>query len=524
MVGAPEQNTAARLNKIEHIIVLMMENRSFDHVLGYLSLPQYSDGAPAVNGLSESTPPNAYTGTEFSYPAVDELVHHPSPLYPDPPPEHRLPPLTPLWEDPPHEHESQEIQINGGAMDGFVNAYAARLYERLSPYRRVPDWRVLGYPMGYLVKKDVPVYDYLARTYCVCDNWFCSVRGPTMTNRFFSVAGTTNGILENTKILLHRRDAFRSLFQYLPPRSWRWYSSDPAVLRAVDDEFLRDSWDDRFAYFDQATERQSRSFLSDLFGSDDQDPALPSVAWIDPNFAITAEGGHLRSNDDHPPAPVIRGQKLVNKVYTALCESQYWDRSMLVITYDEHGGFFDHEPPPRPELGPRVPTFVVSPHVKPGRCAVELDHASLIKTILTRFGTEGALDQMPERVQLAPDLGVTLSDERGDVGGGPVPVTGEAAVDSDDLAPEYLPKPASTIPRAVELLDRAPTDLQADVARMAIILRSGLRNYFRLQELVKSWSPSRRRQPKLTQSQLKAIVDLRRRVQPSNRKLAERRP
>jgi phospholipase C len=511
------------LSKIDHIVVLMMENRSFDHILGYLSLPEHSEGAPPVNGLSSSMPPSEYTGAEFSYPDVDELVHYSAPLYPDPPPEHRLPPLTPLWEDPPHDVASQDVQINDGAMDGFVDAYAARLYERLSEYGRTPDWRVLGYPMGYLEPKDVPVYDYLARTYCVCDNWFCSVRGPTMPNRFFSVAGTTNGILDNTKILLHRRNAFRSFFRHLRSGSWRWYSSDPAVLRAVDDEFLRDSYDDRFAYFDQATERQSRSFLSDLFGSDDQQPDLPSVAWIDPNFAITAEDGHLVSNDDHPPSPVIRGQKLVNKVYETLRQSKYWDRSMLVITYDEHGGFFDHQGPPRPELGPRVPALVVSPHVKPGRCGVEFEHASLIKTILLRFN-EDALGLMPARVQEANDLWVTLNPEGERVSGCPVPRPGKAGLDAQDFLPDYLPKPASTVPRAVELLDRAPTDLQVDVARMAIILRSGLRNYFRLQELVKSWSPSHRRRPKLAQSQLKAIVDLRRRLQPSNRKLAERRP
>ena len=159
-------DTSELLGRIDHIIVLMMENRSFDHVFGYLNLPEYSGGAPPVNGLSEPHA-NRYTGTEFSYPEIDDLVHHTAPLYP--PEQHQLDALVPLWQDPPHGAASQAIQINGGAMDGFVNAYAARLHDRVvaSDRRadnRRPRWRVLGYPMRYLTPTEVPVYDYLART------------------------------------------------------------------------------------------------------------------------------------------------------------------------------------------------------------------------------------------------------------------------------------------------------------------------------------------------------------------------
>ena len=511
---ATRAERSAAMEKIEHIVVLMLENRSFDHMLGYLSLPEYRDGAPGVEGLKERHS-NTYAGDEF--PAMRGRSHQTRPLYPSPPEKHRLPPLTPVWQDLPHEARFQDIQIKAN-MGGFVNAYAAVLAER----DRTPTWDVLGYPMRYLVKKDVPVYDHLARTYCVCDHWFCSVRGPTLPNRFFSVAGTTNGIMDNAEIALHRRNAFKSFFRDLPPTpdSWRWYSSDPALLRAIDDKYLQTGHDHRFAYFDQATEIQPRSFLTDLFGSDEQDPCLPHVAWIDPNFAI-AEGGHFRSNDDHPPAQVIHGQKLVNQIYEALRESDYWHKSMLVITYDEHGGFYDHCPPPRRELGPRVPAFVVSPWVRPGVHSAELDHATLAKTILTRFGLAGWEKNVSRRVFESPDLWDTIGDRKIEYDHG-VPEPGGAALEPEDLMPTYLPKPAATIPRAVELLDRAPTDLQADVARLAIILRTGARGYFRLQRLMKRLTGSRR--PKLSQSTLTAYAVLRSYVQPRNRRLDERRP
>jgi phospholipase C len=466
------RNTAEHLKvQVDHIVVLMMENRSFDHTLGYLSLPRYSAGAPSVNGLHEDQPySNQYTGNEFSVPD-DQRVYRSTPLFPPRP--LFAPALSQHWEDPPHERDAVQLQI-ADKMSGFVNAYAKKLHAR----HRHPRPPVLGYPMGYLTKTDVPVYDHLARTFCVCDRWFCSVAGPTMPNRFFAAAGTNKGIYDNTEILLHERGNFKSFFRYLRPEcTWRWYSSDPAILRAIDDEFLHDDYKDRFAYFDQFTEEQPRCFLSDLFGSDEQEPSLPNVAWIDPNFASTLRpGGGMLSNDDHPPAPVIAGQKLVNKLYEALRRSKYWKSSMLVVVYDEHGGFFDHEEPPD-GLGPRVPALVVSPQAEAGVCSAAFEHASIIKTILLRFGTSDAFDQVPQRVADANDLGVTIAID-GELinSGGPVPEPGEAAIVESDLVPTYLPHPGSTLPRAIELIDRAPTELQELIGTMAVSLRTGVRD------------------------------------------------
>ena len=137
----------------------------------------------------------------------------------------------------------------------------------------------------------------------------------------------------------------------------------------------------------------SSPFSSEDFFSAAKSGALPDVAWIDPNFVDV--GGAAGSNDDHPPSDVRAGQELVLRVLNALVQSPAWERTLLVLTYDEHGGFFDHvEPPsaedddPRPEFrsyGPRVPAIVVSARVRPGASHELFDHTSIIKTCLARF-------------------------------------------------------------------------------------------------------------------------------------------
>jgi phospholipase C len=159
-------------------------------------------------------------------------------------------------------------------------------------------------------------------------------------------------------------------------------------------------------------------FRLDDFFSAARAGTLPNVAWIDPNFVDV--GGAVGSNDDHPPSDVRGGQELVLRIFNALARSPAWERTLLVITYDEHGGFFDHvEPPeaddsdPRPEFhayGPRVPAVVVSPRVRAGVSHEVFDHTSIIKTCLVRFcrREDGLIPDMGARVSAANHLGVVL--------------------------------------------------------------------------------------------------------------------
>jgi phospholipase C len=137
---------------------------------------------------------------------------------------------------------------------------------------------------------------------------------------------------------------------------------------------------------------QAASFLEDAARG-----TLPSVSWIDPNFSNFNPIG-FQPNDDHAPADIRDGQELVLAVYHALAAGPQWDKTMLVIVYDEHGGFYDHVPPPaaaddNPRMfghyGVRVPALVVSPWVEPGSVSTTVfDHTSIIKTILLRFAPE----------------------------------------------------------------------------------------------------------------------------------------
>src|ERR1017187_7379343 len=291
-VAAPTDPAAARLEQIEHIVVVMLENRSFDHMLGYLSLPP-AEGGKGRSNIDGLTGPavniNTYNGT--SYP-----IHH-----------------------------LAKTAFGGEAADP-------------------------GLVMGYYDADDLPVYDHLAGEYCVVDRWFSSVPGATWPNRLYSVAGRAEGSRDDKSPPIY---ALPSFARYLDQHQvdWRWYSFDPATLRAVDPEY-RLSNHERFAFLDsrdlstleravgELTE-EGPSFLDEV-----AEGKLPQVSWIDPRFKDLRVLGP-DSNDDHPPSDVIAGQDLILTIYHALSAAPTWGKMLLVITYDEHGGFYDHVPPPQ---------------------------------------------------------------------------------------------------------------------------------------------------------------------------------
>ena len=360
----------ANLGKIDHIVVLMMENRSFDHILGYLSL---EGGRGDVDGLRAGVA-NEYGGRRYP-------VHHLG--------------TTVFAEDPDHSASSVDLQIGGGKMDGFAASYAATLLGR-----GVQDADPAPI-MGYYHAADVPVYDHLAREFGVCDRWFSSVPGATWPNRLYALcgraAGSRDGHPHNLPPLYNEPSFVRHLDAH--GISWRWYSSDVATLRMADQLYCL-GHRDKFAYFTKTglpgkaklnirVKSEDPSFLEDAARG-----TLPSVSWIDPSWGLFNPFG-FQQNDDHPPADITDGQDLVLAVYHALAASPQWDRTLLVIFYDEHGGFFDHVPPPEAidddpqtfgRYGVRVPALIVSPWVEPGSVSHTLfDHTSIIKTILLRF-------------------------------------------------------------------------------------------------------------------------------------------
>lgn len=386
------------LANIDHIVVLMMENRSFDHMLGYLSKEGDRNGKVRANvdGLKGGEI-NPYNGRDYpSFPLPD----------------------TRFIESPPHGHDPVLKQINNGNMDGFVAEFAKQ-YEA----KGADPGRVMGYHTG----EHVPVYDALANHFLICDRWFAAHPGPTFCNRFYTLTGRLNrnssGVFEkdNFAIADFKPVTTRTIFDHLSEHgvSWHFYEDQYGTLR----KYERYTWDtESIVDFNDPVKG---------FEASARAGTLPSVSFIDPNFVDVPDDG---DNDDGAPSDIRAGQHLIGRIVNAVMHGPKWHKTLLVITYDEHGGFYDHVKPPElpeaakymvPEIttyGVRVPAIVVSPWVDPGAVSnVVFDHTSIAKTIAKRFMSKNPPD-MGERVAVANDLSMVLrTTARDDMPGIPIP-------------------------------------------------------------------------------------------------------
>jgi phospholipase C len=428
-----------RLRSLKHIVVVMMENRSFDHMLGYL----WQEGMTDVDGLRGDEFNLDADGNEIAVHAFDAEAN--KVLRPGEALQKRL--------DPDHSPKGVRTQLGPGYTKGGPpnGGFVKSFIDSRKPADKVGKdlWSV---PMGYYTSKDVPVYDHLARQFCVCDRWYASIPGDTWPNRLYATTGTKGEKVEGTGLWKNLTDLpplrrLKSMPLYDVPaftrqlgdKQWRWYSHDPATLRLVDARYrdLTKPMRDNFAFFDRrkidwATETLERPIVGGgSFLDDAARGTLRQVSWIDPNF-VDLSVLETNSNDDHPPSDIRAGQAFIFDVYDALRHSPAWNDTMLVVTYDEHGGFYDHVTPPalptndeaRPEFasyGVRVPALIVGPrvarqvlHEPPGAAAdaAQFDHGTLTKTILTAFAKDpgAAVAKMPGRVKRAPDLGDLLLD------------------------------------------------------------------------------------------------------------------
>jgi phospholipase C len=385
------------LSKVDHIVVVMMENRSFDHVLGYRARLPNAENADGLTDelldflkskkLSLSDIPRNYFNLTTKFPI--SVGHH--------------------LADVTQQLCTRATLPSGRAIngpDGFVSNFIKQ-HTSLSPMG--PDD-----VLGYYDQDDLAFFKFLAENYAYCEKYFCSHAGPTLPNRMFSLAGevqydrTGEAILDNNNgdnFILSRA---QTIFDLLTRKgvSWRVYESSPSVtmLRM----FARYAGDNTHIV------PVGRSHVERL--ADDvaraQPGDFPSVIMVDPAMH------HFPENDDHPVADMYNGQIFLKDIYDALRSNpDIWRKTMIIITYDEHGGFYDHvippdaeartrpmvvgtESPPGSSPGPgpwtpstlitpygvRVPTFVVSPWTPPGKGPdIVLDHCSILKTIIARF-------------------------------------------------------------------------------------------------------------------------------------------
>ena len=370
--------------RIQHIVVLMLENRSFDHMLGFtFQNDPKVEGFPAdlsrlPQNLDKTNEPVRPQGeTEFS-----------GDFYPD----------------PGHDYEDVTIQVFNSEeptgcpnMQGFVNSYLKMCKKpenaRLDRSPEMQSRRIMNaYQDGRL-----PILQTLAREYAVCDRWFCSVPGPTLPNRKFVHAGTSEGQLD---------------------LSVAEFNVSPTIYEVLDGDnvssaIYADGWT-AAATFKNLIKFQDRFFgtLDDFF-QDCAENRLPAYCFLEPRYASGMTNGVLHpQNDQHPDSDVHAGEDLIYSVYKAISSNpKVWTSTMLVIVYDEHGGIFDHvfpentvSPDGRRDrrfpgfnfdlLGPRVPAVIVSAYTQQNPLKQCFDHTSVIATarlLLTEKSKDPAL-------------------------------------------------------------------------------------------------------------------------------------
>ena len=357
--GWPATLPPGPLANIDHIVVLTQENRSFDHMLGYLSLPVEQGGMNRkdVDGLKGGEF-NLYNGRKIQSfrLAAGDTIFSPG---------------------PPNDPEHVATQVNGGRMDGFVQAQA----DECGP---ATAHRV----MGYHTADNVPTYDSLARDFAICHRWFAPHPGPTFPNRFYELTGRPNidpwGAWEYTNTSPLRPALTETIFERLTERevSWAYFEHGYSFLRF----FERHTFDSQnvVSYDDP-----EHGFVALAKAG-----TLPSVSFVDPHFVDYPPGSFC----DEPPSDIRNSQPFIRTLVETLVASPAWDKTLLIITYDEHGGFYDHVPPvpaakvsPEmlPTTGVRVPAFVISPWLGGGTVlgsdTLHFDHTSILKTIARRF-------------------------------------------------------------------------------------------------------------------------------------------
>ncbi len=355
------------LDQLQHIVVLMMENRSFDHMLGSL---------PGIGGLDDAV---GYTNPDANNNAVkpQALAEFQGQLNPD----------------PDHHFPAVDVQIYGGAtgagrvanLQGFVTSY----------FHQREDAAHSQKILYYFKQTDLPVLTTLALQFAVFNRWFASIPGPTICNRAFAHYGTSFGRVDMDPfdIIEPIKSVYTRLVTANPKHSAKVYYYDTSSS-SMEVANLLQHQTEVFGTYPQ--------FLSDC-----DKGLLPDYSFVEPNFSDhDSDEGEEVASDQHPDHDVQAGERLIAEVYTHIRNGPKWANTALLVVYDEHGGIFDHVVPPAcpkdtfhssqvdpgtgqpfqfDRLGVRVPAILISPWINGGTVVDRVfDHASIPATI-TKF-------------------------------------------------------------------------------------------------------------------------------------------
>lgn len=375
-------------NPIKHVIYLLLENQSFDRMLGCMKRLY-----PNMEGLNGSgTSPYSNSDGTRSYqqqPTTSKQV-------------------TP---DPKHELRFVLEQIAGNNT-GFVKDFVEQ-YPNSTPEQRQ---EIMGYyDLGFL-----PAMHTLAQHFTICDHWFSSLPGPTWPNRFFALTGTCRGQAlmpegwRDPQLAAYFDQTQDTIFDRLNEahRSWRVYFYDfPASLLLAHQRYPQNLVHYRL--------------IDNFFNDCANESEFPDFVFIEPKYF------GVDQNDDHPPHNIYKGEKLIADVYNAIRSSpDLWNSSLLVVSFDEHGGFYDHVSPPTAispdqykskvypdkdeptfsfdRLGVRVPVLLISPWVAKGVESTQYDHTSLLKYMTELWG----LGSLGNRTAAANTISKVITDRR----------------------------------------------------------------------------------------------------------------
>ncbi len=483
--------------KVEHVFVLMLENRSYDHLFGFSQ----------INGI------DSITGEPKMANGVDASVHN------------NIDPATGL---PVFVHAGADYSLNGIDKDPG-HTFARTLTELCGMDAQYPDPVTGGYPtitnagfvatyadlgssspgriMDCFDEKQLPVLNQLAKEFAVCDNWFSSLPGPTSCNRYFLLAGTSGGLTANpSPSHLSVEDIISGvggtgfkfenghIFDELDNKcvDWAIFAGDKFPNCLLMDGMIEEEIDIV----------NGRIHSMDIFEARVNDPGFKEkFIFIEPRYDGGSEWDprthdYICGNSMHPLDDVTRGDKLVKRVYEAIRNSPHWENSALVIIFDEHGGFYDHVKPPQAippgdldtftedpvpfkfdQLGVRVPAVVVSPLIKKGVVdSVSYDHTSVLATLERLYG----LDYLTQRDKNANDFLhlFSLTEPRTDA---PtvlhdVAISGVDCGDKKEseqsllsLRAELIEAQKSGYFRRERVHDLTPTDTELGLAWMALI-------------------------------------------------------
>jgi phospholipase C len=370
---------AAGLDQLKHIVVLMMENRSFDHMLGSLTAVD-----SRIDGIKPGLGNPDTTGAVVAPQALAEFQGQLDP-------------------DPDHHFPAVDVQIFGGAtgagrvanMQGFVTSYFHQR-EDVAHSQKI---------MYYFKQSDLPVLTTLALQFAVFNRWFASIPGPTICNRAFAHYGTSFGRVDMDpfEVIEPIKSIYTRLVMANPKHSAKvyYYDTSSSTMEVVN---LLQHQTEVFGTYPQ--------FLSDC-----DKGLLPDYSFVEPNYSDhDTDDGEEVASDQHPDHDVQAGEQLIAEVYTHIKNGPNWANTALLVLYDEHGAIFDHVPPPAcipdkfpssqvdpgtgqpfqfDRLGVRVPAILISPWIPKGTVVNRVfDHASIPATI-SKFFLGGSPDVSP---------------------------------------------------------------------------------------------------------------------------------